>query len=188
MKLSSLGYCLFIIPLLGLAYQTSSYYCPITHNYVNLGDTIDQVTKACGNPTDTKTWTSVNYDSIPVEQWIYQARMPLLHKQYPTTGVNIVSYPITLAINFKDNQISQMMAEGNIVQAGYYCSLDTPIKIGDSKNAVKSLCGTPNAIKNTTQPTEKHTATQLIYIYKLDQYSNPVSLYFENFKLVKIEQ
>jgi hypothetical protein len=186
MKLSFFGCCLLIIPLLGFAYSSNSYFCPATNNYINLGDSIDQVTKACGNPTETKAWTSTEEETFPVEQWLYNTVVASTHPQAPKSITMI--FPMTLAINFREGKVVRILANNQTEKEGYFCDLDRSIKIGSTKDEVQSLCGYPAASRDTTQSIQKNPTTQLVYVYQPDWYSQPVSLYFENLKLVRIEQ
>lgn len=182
--LFTFSFSLFI-PLSGFSYSQTSYYCANTNSYVNLGDSIDQVTQNCGEPTQTKMDNSVTSASLPVEQWSYQA--PFVVTAGKVQYVSRPNFRIPLIINFSDNKVVRIYDQENEAKESYFCNPLVPVKIGDTKEDVRNLCSNPTLVENTSQQSKKKVTPQLIYIYQPNSYDRLVSMYFENFKLVKIE-
>jgi hypothetical protein len=150
-------------------------FCPSNFNAINIGDSMAQVEAQCGKPANQK---STKEDSNVPQEWTYYIAAP----SDPLTSYGTVK--LTLA--FVGGKVVNISSGGYSVGATTVCGGNT-VQMGTSLKDVKKACGQPTMVnKATPQPgAAQPDATELTeWSYAS---TPPVTLKFENGKLVSRE-
>lgn len=155
----------------------SNYFCEKNARGVSVGDTMDAVRAACGNPT---TMTSKNVqEASPANtvQWFYTLGSLIVK--------NVTVTMPTLTITFQNQVVTQLAKNGMPITGDTNCTLTGVVKIGDSMEKVTTTCGQPNLVSNSQQmaPVNKDIAT---WVYNFGPYQPQILFNFENGQLVQI--
>lgn len=179
MKLINFSLAAFVILCVGSAQAATfnSYYCPTTFQNVKVGDNMDDVRAACGNPTATNTQQQQTSTPTTVTQWVYTLGL------FSIKGVT-VDLP-TLTIAFDSNQkVMQIDRSGAFVSAGY-CAANGMVNIGDPASAVLLTCGRPSFISTREQAvTTANSITE--WTYNNGPYKPQIIFDFQDGKLTQI--
>lgn len=160
----------FLFPFNLKALNVTSYTCSQTYRTVQVGNTMDAVRAACGEPT-SKTTQDVPVDStIDTAQWVYTASVKVKD--------NLVSMPI-LVVTIKNGQVSQI--ERTTIAAPLSTSCATPgiINVGDPQATVLATCGQPNIV-NSRQKASTDTKQVTRWIYNFGPYKPAVTFEFDS--------
>ena len=157
------------------AYALNSYFCSKTNNYIQVGDTMNQVFAKCGAPLSSKDVQNAPTVPTQVTQWIYNYQ----NNSFIRTGQNTVQNS-ALIVNMVNNKVISILVNGQNVQTTKFCSANLPISIGDSNLYIRQLCNTPSQMQVVTQNIQQPQTTQTIWTYQQQQFSPAVTLTFEN--------
>lgn len=157
-----------IISTHSFAASFNSYYCPKTYRTVKVGDPMDTIRQACGQPTSQVTKQVQVNNPLITTQWLYNIG------EINVKGTS-VSAP-GLAITFRDQQVIKI--ENNAAASAASVCGGGNINIGDDVNKVLLTCGRPSAI-NTQQ--EANTTTKEIteWTYSFGPYQPQIIFNFE---------
>jgi hypothetical protein len=140
------------------------------------------VTTTCGDPQAQDVQTTHSTETEQVEQWIYDyvPNSPLVTGQ-------VVSRKDAFVVYFKNLKAVEILVEGESVQATKYCRPDVVVSVGDSADRIYQVCQWPSLKQNITRPISQKPVEQMILTYQSSPQNPARKLYFEDFKLVKIE-
>jgi hypothetical protein len=151
-------------PILSFAFT-----CPTNFNIINVGDSIESVKAICGKP-DSETSKEVPKDT-PQEWTYYTSANVASPGSYSTSGT------LKSSISFdKDGKVINLSVNGIGVGESTMCG--SPIRLGDTRDQVKSACGAPSIVnKQETDDgkPEKDTMTECMY-----KSNPPATLLFKN--------
>lgn len=181
-------YIVFFISLL-FCPISFAMFCPSNFSSIDIGNTLEQVTQICGQPSSKKTNQKSNILSA---EWVY----------YVKTSDNSQA-TAKMTIVFQDNKVVNItqtdnnalspecaaIAQTGINELNLACqstqvtrnvasssSCNSLIKIGDTSEMIQSACGKPVTVQNQQQDTQNATEiTELTY-----DGPPPVTLVFEN--------
>lgn len=161
--------------LMGTANVSYAFFCPTNFNQINFGDTMDQVQTACGKPDKEETKM---VEAPGPQEWTY-----LIPQTVALSANQLGQGTLKTTVTFdKDGKAINISVNGLGVGASSICG--GSIQLGDSRDAVKSVCGEPKFINKqnspdaiSTQPPPKKVTT---YTYSTNP---PQSLIFEDGKL-----
>ena len=174
---------LLLLTFSASALADSSYFCMDTHQPVSVGDSMDFVAAACGEPSTKKdAQQSLANDSDNVlTQWVYTRADDTL----PAKGgkKNIVQKP-ALTFSFQNGMLIQIDHHAPAEVTDTIC-LSMPEINHDNMHAVKFLCGKPdhvitgNQVKNLSQ-------SVTVWTYNFSPYQPPMDFIFSDGKLTDI--
>lgn len=132
-----------------------SYTCPQTYHTVRVGDGMDAIRTACGEPTSVAVREVPLNSSTDTTQWIYTTLLKVDN--------NLVSVP-ALVITFRNKQVIKIEKSSMGTPSGY-CANPGVLNINDTEESVLSACGRPNVVnsKQEANPTATKQITQWIY-------------------------
>lgn len=150
-----------------------AFFCPNNFNQIEIGDSIQTVTKQCGKPDKEET-TTVTKEGP--QEWSYY-----IPQTVSTTAMSQEQGTLKTQITFdENNKAINISVNGIGVGSSTICG--TPINLGDSRDTVKSACGKPSFINKqqpaTGQPPDETKITEFTY-----NSNPPGKLIFENGKL-----
>lgn len=163
-----------LLPLDLQAISVSSYTCPSTYRTVQVGNSMDNVRSACGEPTSSTVEAVPVNTPIETTQWIYTANVKIKD--------NFISTPI-LVITLQNGQVTQI--EKTSLAAPLSTSCANVINFGDSQATVLSACGQPNIV-NSKQKANTNTKQITHWIYNFGPYKPQVIFDFDNGVLTQI--
>lgn len=205
-----------IIPLLiaGLvshatyAKHVDSFFCPQTSSNVQVGMTVDEVLKYCGQPQGQNAPDQPILKNVPVTRLNYNNlnRGPLYFWKLDNV-YNLFSQPSggqtnRLNVLIVDNKIKTIMLNGAEVKSTDACSQigstnyaatssptpDSTLNVGDNASAVINSCGSPDLEDQSYMQVPVPKAEQpLQWIYQTDQYHPSYTLTFIKGILQSIE-
>lgn len=176
-KILALGFFINILLLLSAhAATVYSYTCAQTYRTVQVGNTMDAVRAACGEPTSNTTQDTPVNTPIEVTQWVYTASVKIKD--------NTVSIPV-LAITFQNQRVSQIEKTSIAAPVSTYCASPGAINVGDSQTNVLAVCGQPNIV-NSKQKANTATKQVTRWIYNFGPYKPQVIFDFEGGVLKQI--
>lgn len=160
--------------------------CPSNFNLIQIGNSLDQVLKTCCAPISRKTHKA----EAPVPQkWSYTITPP----PNPGGAVQgstdlIVTFDQTEKVaNIKVNAQSLTATScGKTSTVSFDVNQPNMIQIGDTMQTVQTTCGKPLFIEKGVPQTDNQPTSTITEL----QYAGPppVTLYFENNVLTKIEK
>ncbi len=151
--------------LCGLLFSSAwaDMFCPNGFSSINMGDSLDAVVKACGEPDSKKTTKKLPFQA---QEWVYYVA------SYPgMTGT------LKTTVAFDDSgKVINISVNGAGVSETQICKNKT-IQFGNTPEEIEAVCGKPTYINKTTgegaaKPTE---ITELQY-----NASPTVTLVFQN--------
>jgi hypothetical protein len=163
---------LLLTPTLSFA-----FFCPTNFAQINMGDSMEQVTAACGKP-DTQDGKDAE-DNTP-QEWTYFAPQSKASESRPIQ-IGIGTMKVVMSFD-ETSKVMNITVNGMGVNTTTVCGKD--IKLGDTRDMVKSTCGDPkfvvkaetNAAGGPPQPAKKI----ITFIYNT---SPPSKLTFEGGRL-----
>lgn len=175
-----------------LTQSTFAYYCSTrqANGFISVGDTMDQVRKACGDPTEEGK-PSLYQDSqlVTTQYWVYENTQVSNTNVLAIKQTRVVTREApTVVVEITEGKVTNITQGGNEAQSGYCASMGNTIQIGDSIDQVNAACGNPTYMnteqhqKNTSPPQEK-----VIWTYQWEPYTQPLKLEFIGGKLTNIE-
>lgn len=147
----------------------NSFYCAKNAAYINLGDSPAEVEQACGKPDSTQVVNSQSSQAQQVQQWIYYRN-----------GQSMV-------VNVANNQVQSLNVSGQDLQNSGFCNSAQPIAVGNAVSQLRSSCNAPVLVRNVTTSLPQQTTQQMQWTYN-QGYMSPLTLVFQDFKLVSIQQ
>lgn len=156
---------------------TLAAFCPTNFNQIQLGDSIDQVTKLCGKPDFQKEGKKSD-DNVP-QQWSYY--IPQRNLTTTLSG-NQGSAQTVISFDAAGNVLNIMINNVSVSTTGMCGS---SISIGDNRDKIKSACGTPTFINKQTEPTDGSVTEEVKVIQFIYNSKPPATLTFENGKLTE---
>jgi len=158
----------FIFPAIGFA-----FFCPTNFNQIQIGDTLEQVQQACGQP-DKQDEKEVEAEG-PQEWSYFVAQNVAINAMQQVQGTLKTTFSFDAngkAINISVNGIG--------VGATTICGNN--LQLGDTKETVKATCGQPSFINKQSTSTEKKSSKVTEFTYNTNP---PVKLIFENGRLLQ---
>jgi hypothetical protein len=142
-------------------------FCPGNYNQINMGDSIAQVTSACGAPSSQ---SSADSSEEQPQEWTYYV------KSQPTDQSTL-----RMTVAFVKGVVTNMSVNGIGLTNTQICNGNTT-QVGDTEKSVKQTCGAPAFINQSNTPASKEDITKVTkYIYNSP--TGNVELTFENGKL-----
>lgn len=151
-----------------------AFFCPTNFTQINMGDSIDQINQQCGKPALIET---KKVEPTGPQEWNYYI---------PQTVASDTLTPMQGSLKMQvtmDNKGKVININVNGIGVGATSVCGNNIQLGDTKEAIKKVCGNPGYInKESTADLEKTHKADIMttYIYKSDP---PVKLIFTNGKL-----
>lgn len=169
----------WIIPLVTMLFPAGAFafFCPNNFKQIDLNYTTDQVIEQCGKP-DKQTTTTVAPEGP--QEWSYY-----IPQTVSTTGLTPTQGTLKTQVTF-DNQgkAINISVNGIGVGATTICG-NKQIQLGDTRDAIKKVCGEPSFINNQNAnpkalgaPGALNQVTEFIY-----NTNPPVTLHFVNGRL-----
>lgn len=154
----------------------STYYCEKTFRVVNVGDSMDTIKTACGEPSSTSNQEQIITTSVPVIKWIYSLGM------FTIKGV-VFNLP-TINITFRDQNVIEITRNGLSVNNGY-CAINGLVTLNDTMDKVIVNCGQPSF---TTTAQQEIPTTKIItqWVYNFGPYLPQIIFAFDNNKVIQI--
>lgn len=150
--------------------KSYALFCPTNFNQIEIGASIDQVTKLCGAP---QTQTTKEIKKEGPQQWTY-----LIPQTVATPGLQQTEGTLQTQITF-DQGGNAVNISVNGIGVGSTTICGTSVSLGDKRDSVKNACGDPAFINRQTngETDTKDKSKQTEFIY---QTTPPYSLIFEN--------
>jgi len=184
-----------ILPLASA--MASPTFCPQKSGYIDVGMTAEQVLNACGQPLAKERLNKPVTQKVPAQQLIYTSintgayytgDTAAFYTQWSlpsgTSGVNITVQVI-------NNKVSSVTMNGSSINSLSMCNGNGSgrgVNVGDDVSAVYTACGSPQMTNNTfIEQVVKTDKKPEVWIYKIDEFHDPMSLTFVNDKLQSID-
>jgi len=155
----------------------SNYFCEKGARGVSVGDTIDTVRAACGDPTTVTTKNIQEASPASTVQWIYTLGF--------IVAKNVAVTLPTLTITFQNQVVTQLAKNGIPLVGDTNCTLTGVVRIGDSMDKVTAACGQPNMVNNSQQ-TVSINKEVMTWTYNFGPYQPQILFNFENGQLAQI--
>lgn len=155
----------------------SSYYCPTTYQTVKVGDGIDTVRAACGNPTTAITRQQQVVTPVNTTTWVYTLNL----KDKSGSPFVLPAFTIT----FRDQKVTQIERNNLPTSGGNYCILNGSVNLGDAQDSVLRVCGQPNMI-NSRQDSNTSTKEIVQWVYNFGPYKPQIIFDFDAGVLTQI--
>jgi len=145
--------------------------CPSSTEFVNIGDSMQQVIAKCGNPTKHVSLKAPQPQAESNWQYLLPGSPGFLAKGF--------------LVIFSDNKVKQIVSGNNELMDSVQCSRGATITVGNSKAEVSKACGVPYYKREHVPPSEGEHAqpAQEHLIYKTRNYLPTQTFVFENNKL-----
>ena len=169
---------IFSIP----CFAADSYYCPHSSSYVHPGDSYEHVIETCGKPISTTTDEVQPTATRKVIQWIYDYD----HTKTIDSGVNHPDKNV-LVIEISNDKVISIVLKGKDVTETNYCRYDIPLTLGESSYQAEFLCGFASSKRTFTALVSKTPIQQNVLSYQINSLYPKAKLYFQQGKLIKIE-
>ena len=176
---------LILCLLSGIIYADDQFYCPQHHAYINVGMSPEQVIDACGEPLFKQQSNDPVVERIPTTQVFYTN----LNRGAVYQGWDMIYNTWTLPsgelnssiqVDFIDNKVSKMIINNSQTNVLTVCG-GKSIQKGDPLNYVISTCGTPSMINHSfVSSVVRQDAKPEVWMYKIDEYRDPLNLTFVN--------
>lgn len=162
-----------------------AYYCSTQqkNGFISIGNTMDQVKAACGEPTDITESEAPPSNAIStIQYWMYEniqvnMQQPLT-VQGPIRNVQRNLPPVVFQIT--NNFITAItQGEKSVTQTNQCNGSQSEVRVGDSLDKLITACGQPSFVNTSNQsaaqtPPEKMTT----WTYSTGQYAPPITLIF----------
>ena len=165
-------------------YAADYLYCPKTLSYAHLGDSAEKVQEICGTPI-TSSKAAPEQKQVTVLRWSYNFQPNSGAKE---TGFLRQDSVLVVDFSISDRKITAIKVKNQPVQKTYFCNTTIPFKIGDTARLVQSLCHRASKEEFINKKSIDNRVKQVIFTYQPESYGSKAKLYFQNNKLVKIEQ
>lgn len=139
-----------------------AFFCPTNFNQIDYGNTIDQVIQQCGKP-DQRTEQKQPNENVP-QQWTFYAPqggsdISGLVKQSPPSS------KVEVTLDSEGNVVNILV---NGVSVGSTLVCGSSVRVGSTRDQLKSACGTPTFVTRQTAPDgskafDETVVTNLIY-------------------------
>lgn len=156
------------------AFAMETIYCPSTGRFAHTGITKQGLIEQCGQPQQKHEGKENVTEQQPIELWHYHLR--IRHDD------------VTVVLTIKNNTVSAIGVDSQALESTDICRNDRLIRIGDSVNKARSVCGRPRFISRSTVTEEKGKRDAAVWIYKFNEYQPSVYFKFENGILTSIIQ
>jgi len=157
---------LFFVALI-LSAQANAMFCPNNFKTINIGDTIDTVTKLCGAPDEQKEIKSTDDPNAP-QEWTFYVNPD------PTNSQQTTNLKMTVA--FENQKAGNITVNGQSLVSTTICG--NIISVGDTMQSIKAACGSPPFV-NKGQPQADQPDKPKVVEYKYNS-TPPITLVFEN--------
>ena len=170
---------LCLILFLSQGVFAASFFCAHTNTYVNTGDSMSAVKKACGNPSVEKLEDKPQKVAIFVKQWFFST------KERPP-GPFSADEPGIL-VSFTDEQAFEILVNGN-AKSRALCPYNQVIQLGMTRDQIRTACGKPDLQGQSLRyvPIKKQSLTT--WTYDVGPYRPKINFIFEDGILSKIQQ
>jgi hypothetical protein len=165
----------------GLAWQTSAiaFFCPTNFSQIDFGMTKDQVISVCGKANKEESTTVT---ATAPQTWTYF--VPLSDPSRLSKASNGQTGTVNTQFYIDANGIvNGISVNGSSINATALCGGN--IQLGDSKDKIKSVCGSPTSQTQSVTPDDKKPPVKRVTLTY--QGTSTVKLIFENDKLVSRE-
>ncbi|MDA8561977.1 DUF2845 domain-containing protein [Gammaproteobacteria bacterium] len=160
---------IYVLLIFIMSSSTYAWICPTNFQQIAVGDSIEQVESACGDPASKKELDG-GYQGPQEWQYFVTIKRPLNQ-----SGVRADASPsVKMSIAFVDKKAINITVQGTSVASTSLCG--PTISIGDKDKSVEKNCGKPVFIQK--QGAEKENSVQITE-YKYNS-SSPNILIFEN--------
>lgn len=156
--------------LLTTAWAESSYYCPNTSAYIQVGDAMNTVETNCGKPSTVQEQLVKAQITIPAKQWIYNVN---------GSQSGVVVFLI------QDNQVSGIQIAGMSVSSTNLCG-NRVIRVGDPASLVTTACGMARIENQTDVTQDQGTKKITVWMYDNGPYQPQLKLEFDQGVLTNI--
>jgi len=158
-----------LLAVIILLFSTASVFaqqiqCPGNTNFVNVGDTIDQIVSQCGHPQKTIQLKKNVY------AWIYSLM---------TFGKSRIGFSIL----FENNVVKDMVTTQKIHKTTIKCPRGS-INIGNTPAQVQKVCGKPTVVRNYSQQADQISGNITHLIYQPHSYLPRTTFIFQDGQLV----
>lgn len=173
--------CMYFFGSVAIA---APYYCSTTHNFVNLGDSLDQVKTACGTPESEQTTQMVDVQQQPIQQWFYHQNSSLAGKD--------VGGDASVSVFFTNGKVSSIQSQNQQFSSLQFCSAGgiagsgAGVSVGDTPAMVRSKCGKPASANVGTQKNASGVKDVVVLTYNNGQYSPRTTMRFMDGKLAEV--
>lgn len=180
----SIGIGAVCLYLCGTVASAAPYYCATTHNFVNVGDSLDQVKTACGSPESEQTTQMVDVQQQPVQQWFYHQNSSLAGKD--------VGGDASVSVFFSNGKVSSIQSQNQQFSSLQFCSAGgiarsgAGVSVGDTPAMVRAKCGNPASANVGTQKNSSGVKDIVVLTYNNGQYSPKTTMRFIEGKLAEI--
>lgn len=172
LKISCLLIAMAIIPSVSFA-----FFCPTNFTQIDYGNTIEQVQQQCGKPDKIEI---KELKKEGPQEWNY-----FIPQTVASNTMNPVQGTLKTQVMFdKDGKAINISVNGIGVGSTLLCG-NTMVQLGDTRESIKKRCGDPSFINKQETPSsgsEAQSTKQTIFTYNTNP---PISLVFENGKLVE---
>lgn len=159
-----------------LAAGYSNYYCEKTFSVVKVGDSMEAIKAACGEPTNISTQEQTVPNTTSAVKWVYNLGM------FTIKGV-VFNLPM-INLTFREQKVVDVNRNGLPVTAGY-CAINGLVTLGDTMDKVLLNCGQPNFTTTAElQNSTSKTITQ--WTYNFGPYRPQIIFNFDNEKVIQI--
>lgn len=148
-----------------------AFFCPTNFSQINFGNNMDDVVQTCGKP-DSQIESKKENENVP-QQWDYFV---------PQTVTNSSLTPMQGTLRTQiffdaSGKVININVNGIGVGASEICG--NSIQLGDTRDSIKSACGTPNFVNKQPLPNGAPTPDIKVttFIYNTNP---PTKLVFEN--------
>lgn len=154
----------FLFLCLSMPVVAGVIQCPGSSNFVNTGDTIEQVIKECGPPI--KKGAQKKEAAV----WVYSL-------------MSFAGNHIGFSVLFEEDRVSGLMTTQKIGKTAITCPYGR-IHMGSTPAQVVAACGQPTEIRNVSKSYEKTTGQITYLIYQPRSYLPKTKLIFQDGRLL----
>lgn len=171
-RLLSYTLTLFIIPTFSYA-----FFCPTNFSQINMGDSIETVTAACGKPANVEEKEEKPFNP---QEWSYY-----LTQQTPAQFPAMATPTQKTSFSFDSNGILVNITVGGLGASSTSLCGGALVQLGDNTERVKAICGQPGFIQvQDSSLNDKPSVKVTILTYTSNP---PVALIFRDGKLAQTQ-
>jgi hypothetical protein len=161
----------------GVCYA-DTFVCPGSYQTIMTGFTMDQVTAACGKPTQVNEQTETQTTTGKLEQWVFSLPSITLNKVTVNTP--------QLLVTFDNGQVTEITTNRMTGANFFSCYYQNRIKIGSSKADVVSQCGYPLFVNSIQRAGQPQSIPIITWTYNNGPYQPQTTVTFRDGKVTTI--
>lgn len=176
--------------------QAKTYFCDNTNNYIQTGNTMEQVANACGEPSSQRTYQEHDKAVTATStQWLYYQYEPSKQprpRPQPSDGRPADLNPAmprarrhAVLLNFKDNKLAQILIGSDSVPAVALCG--GIVNVGETANDIRLVCGRPAKVSTHEEQVPGPVVEKTEWTYDKGEYFPSVKMIFVDNKLTAIK-